>query len=235
MNQNNPEFLDGINARDEKALNALCTKIFKNLYYSANFLIKDADEATDIAIKAFLKLRKHKQQFNDLEHVHNYLFKIIQRACIDYFRKLQTKKHKPFIIYDEYLLNPDEAIRKEAIDNKLIQSEDINAIYEVVNKDLSDEERTSFRLFFEEDLKTSELADRLGIKKQSVRNRKSRLIEKIREILNQKRDLFSTLILYTLQSIKLKFYLFLRFFKKSVFFRSWANTFPRFIIRKTNH
>ena len=75
----------------------------------------------------------------------------------------------------------------------LIELETLDALYEAIES-LPAEYRTLLRLSFEEGLKNAEIAQRLGVAEITVKKRKARLIEMLRQRLGGNTEMILLLL-----------------------------------------
>jgi RNA polymerase sigma-70 factor (family 1) len=150
------------------------------LYYFVRRLIGDDIEAQDIVFDTFRKLWLRKDHFESLANIKAFLYITARNSGIDYLRLIKQRKEaeKALAIYTD--------ISVEEIDNKIVETELLEEVYNKIN-DLPETERKIFKLHYEEGMSLKEIAGKLNISQESVRVKKYRALELIRRLLNPKR------------------------------------------------
>ena len=160
----NAERLDIIRDVYNKHYRAICYFAFK--------LIRDKNEAEDIAMDAFLCLLNKEEELKNINSVKSFLYKITYNKCVDYIRKQQSKNnYSHYIHFNEVL----EILGT----NEVVTAQVLQAIYEEIEK-LPERQKIIFRAIYLEGKNTSIIANELNISQQTVLNQKSKAIQNIR-------------------------------------------------------
>jgi RNA polymerase sigma-70 factor (family 1) len=167
------EIIQGLREGNMVALDEVFDRMYTQLCYCAFKIVNDSEDARDLVMDAFVKLAIKKENFNDLQHVQNYLYKIIERACISHLRsgKVRTK-------YKEQMAKQGHPLTENAIEKTYQQSDQIIRLFELVNN-LPDRMQQAFKLAYIEGYRREEIAGMMNISENTVRN----MLEKAKEII----------------------------------------------------
>lgn len=160
----------------EQQYNSLC-----NYAYA---IVKDFDEAEDIVQGVFVNFWNSKKDQPLIEKPTNYLVKSVKFKCIDYQRKLITKRK-----YEQEALHTKEAIVQP--ENKT--ETNIKDVLMVAIGQLPKKTREVFMLSKIDGLKYSEIANHLGISPKTVENQMGRAFKHLREKLKDYKELLGLL------------------------------------------
>ena len=72
---------------EEKGFAAIFTEYYPALCYYAIRYVKDKAATGDIVQECFIKLWQRRENFNNLEQIRAYLYKIVRFGCIDHLKK----------------------------------------------------------------------------------------------------------------------------------------------------
>lgn len=134
-------------------------------YYAKSFV--DPDDAKDIIENLFLKVWKNKQTFKNLFHLKSFLYQSVKNACLDFIKVSQNDKIRSKTFLDRH--NSDTADHL----NTLIEAEVLGDIYRAIN-DLPTQCSKIIWMSYFEGLSNSEIAEKLGLSEQTIKNHKGR-------------------------------------------------------------
>ena len=172
------EVLGQIAEGDESAFCRLFNEHWQNIYGVAYMLTKSAPMAEDMVQEIFMKLWMKRAYLPAVENFRNYLF-IAARNHI--FNEL--KKRSTDIIFTDHLLEYFHNT-KETPERKLLLKETEQRIGGIIDR-LPEQQKMIYRLSREEGLSRNEMAERLGIAPNTVRNHLARALEMIRHELQR--------------------------------------------------
>ncbi|WP_316840423.1 RNA polymerase sigma-70 factor [Pedobacter gandavensis] len=163
-----------------------------NLYYEplcffAERYVRDADQAEDIIAGLFSRLWQQSTAFNDAEHLKAYLYRAAANACYTHAKSLENLKARE----DHYAIENDPI--ENTFFNNMIKAGIWAEIYRAIDK-LPSQCAQVIKMSFVEDLKNPEIADKLGISLQTVKNHKHRGLSILRGTVSK--DAFYFLLLY---------------------------------------
>ncbi|WP_316792022.1 RNA polymerase sigma factor [Pedobacter frigoris] len=132
-------------------------------FYAIKFVSED--DAEDLVENLFLKLWNKKQQFESPAHLQAFLYHAIRNACLDNIKL--SKKGKTDELSDALLIADDDHLRS------MIHAESIAEIYRAVNG-LPSQCSKVIRMGYLEGLNNAEIAEKLGLSEQTIKNYKVR-------------------------------------------------------------
>lgn len=142
--------------------------------------------AKDCVQDAIFQCYMRRDSYASMSHWRNALFISIRNRVIDLIRKAECDHN----YMESVLLGRDE---DEDVSLAMIYQDVLEVIYAAVDT-LPEKYRELFRLSFVQGLKNTEIAEILSVAEITVKKRKARLIEKIRQILG--RDIDTYLVLF---------------------------------------
>ena len=170
------------------AFNVLYEKYWGKAYSDAYKRLKDADQAKDIVQEVFthIWLKKESLHINNLPAylnvaIRNKVFKLVEK---------QKLIHPFFDVLEDM-----PATHQQADDNLLWKEFLIS--YEALLEALPPKRQIIFRLHFQNDLPTKDIAAKLGVSRKTVQNQLGKAIEKLKVSLLP----FLTLVIFLLQDI----------------------------------
>jgi RNA polymerase sigma-70 factor (family 1) len=164
--------LEKLKGGDPRAFDALYLKYYKLLVANAYFLLKDDQEAKDLA-QDFLFEFWHKRLYLRLEgDIKGYLYRSIYNKCLNLKRK-QTLQHQKqvFLMQEEPSFEENEGRREQ--DYELLQ---------IAIDDLPPQRREILQRIYFEEKKYQEAADEMGI---SLNTLKTHLKIALKNLRNQ--------------------------------------------------
>jgi RNA polymerase sigma-70 factor (family 1) len=171
--------------------------VYKSHYAALFFFVKrfvtDRAEAEDITAETFIKLWKIRHNFNSHQNIKAFLYITARNACLDCLRARQRST----------------GMQQEML-YLLLQQNDITFIHDEIKadvlmqvkeriEDLPPKCKQIFKMAFFERLKNAEIAAKLGLTLQTVKNQKVRAIKLLRLALNK--DLVLMTILFFFHNI----------------------------------
>jgi RNA polymerase sigma-70 factor (family 1) len=177
---------------DETAFRELYEDYQGRLFLFAYRFTKSKEAAEEIVQDVFVKLWEKREQIKIEKNFAGYLFRVTRNLIIDGLKRaaLDKKVQQRIYTHMQVLRNPiaDELLNKEL---ERLHQQAINA--------LTEQRRTVYLLSREEELSYAEIAERLGISKNTVHNHMVSALQSIREHLSNHPDLSAvTLILILL-------------------------------------
>lgn len=136
------------------------------LYHFARRFVEQEAEAEDIAADAFIKLWVKKGDFPTLDTIAVFLHKTVRNRCLDYLKHEQVKQKKK-----EELIRLLESTPEADFSHELVMMKLMEKIYREVDK-LPAKMRTIFYLSYKEGLKPAQIAAKLDLSVQTVKNQR---------------------------------------------------------------
>lgn len=163
--------------------NAWHQKIFNFAFY----LTKSKDLAEETVQEVFIKLWEKREALNPDTTLQSYLKKLSQNHIIDTFRKANTQKE-----LQKKIFNNMAALHQVPADT-LMQKQLEKAYMDAIDK-LPPQKKIIYLMHRDEDLTYQEIAQRLGLSKNTVRNHMSEAIQSIRDHVRGNVDLACLII-----------------------------------------
>lgn len=180
---------------DELALDSFFHLFYPRLKYFCLDLLKDQGEAEDIAQVAITTFWHQRQGFRNatIKKAEAFLFTVARNKCYNYlkYRQVRSSKRKEVADAAEHI--------DDLLESRIVEEDFFYRVYQELLA-LPPAQVQLLKMIFVEDLQTQEIADRLGITPNNVRNQKARALEKLRTIL-QKRGLMFPVLLFFLKSM----------------------------------
>jgi len=190
MKQYSNGYSPGFNEDSAKAFTYIYNTFYPTIYQFVSRYIDDAEQNKDIIADVFLKLWKVRDEVASVVNLEAYLKGIAKNCCLDHLRKVsvRTRVHKE-------LLHDLETSSETAYWEDSVRI----AIIEYVAKkieSLPPKHQLIYRLSFVEGLDIEEIADRVQLSKNTVRNIRFSIIKFLRLSFNEK-DLLAIFIAVT--------------------------------------
>jgi RNA polymerase sigma-70 factor (ECF subfamily) len=177
---------------DVRAFEVLVTRHRKGVYNFILRFVRDAAQAEDVLQETFLRVIKGADAYEKQAKFTTWLFTIARNLCVDAARR---GKHRKAASLDAPVGDDEGAA---LID--LIAGGDPGADKQAVNRELGvrlrkaieslpDEQREIFLLREVNDLQFNEIAEIVGCPENTVKSRMRYALEKLREALEEYRDL----------------------------------------------
>ena len=181
-----------ISAGDEQFFNLVFEKYRNRLFTYLLKITKSKETAEEIVLDVFLKLWHGREIVHTIENLEAFLFRVAYHKAVDFFR---TVSRSPKLQEETWELSAKMASYEPA-DKKLMES-DINEVLQTAVKNLSPQRRAVYYLRNYEGLSYTEIAQRLNLSNNTVRNHLAASLQFIRDFL-VKNDLTGLIILFFL-------------------------------------
>jgi RNA polymerase sigma-70 factor (family 1) len=163
----------------EEAFNHIYAKFKKPVFLYAKRFIPDVSVAEDLAAEAFIKIWQRKEHFNSLDAIAAFLRVTIRNSCYNFLRHAGIKRlHEANLIKILEQQQHDE----EPFFIEKVRLELIEMIYREVDK-LPARMKEVFLLAYRDGLKPAEIAKRLRLNIQTVKNQRVTAVRILREVL----------------------------------------------------
>lgn len=171
-----PEYVRRLQRRDQQAFSELYTKMVDRLYrYIAWRYHLDRQWMYDLIGDFFVKLRDRIDRINPAQPLEPWIWTVFRNFVADYFK---TKKHT------SRLDGLEDMLQDTGLDplQQAQQATQLNRIYTVLDQ-LDDTSKEIVILRYVEDLSFDEIAKITWLQTDAVRQRASRAIKKVQELL----------------------------------------------------
>jgi len=153
-----PDLLQQISQGNEKSFTEAFDRYYTGLCFYATKFIHDADESRSLVQQVFVDLWMKRDKLVIQQSLKAYLFTSVRNYALDYL------KHK--VVEAKYLL--EVQTETETIDRSLIEEAELNSRINSAIESLPEKCREIFVLCRFEELRYSEIAQRLGISIKTV-------------------------------------------------------------------
>jgi RNA polymerase sigma-70 factor (family 1) len=180
---------------NKKAFETIYNRHYISIFYFARRFVADQKAAEDITTETFLKLWERRAHFSGQEGIRAFLHTAAKNACLNHLRSetRQSTHHRELA----YLLNQAGAAE---LDEQQITARIYQYIYTEIEK-LPAQVKKVFKMAYIEGLSNQEIADRLEINNQSVRNHKANALRSLRVALWDK-DLYEVMLVFLAFSLR---------------------------------
>lgn len=200
--QPNVKILENISLYQDKALFAriatddsiafrqLFDKYFQVLHCNAQKLLKSEYWAEEVTQEALLQVWESRNTLSNIENPAGWLFRIVSNKCLDRMRRQHIELRAQYVI--NRLTNEKQQVEEtRKYDYDLLRK----LLGEAINR-LSEQQKLVYTLQQEEELSYKEIATRLGISPNTVRNHLVRAFHAIRNHLVNYGDFLTVLLFF---------------------------------------
>lgn len=166
--------LQQLQGNEVAAFDALYDKYWGAVYTAAYKRLKDANYAKDITQDIFLQLW-HRRHELEIENLSAYLYTSVRNNVLKWMEKEQRITPIP------ELLDQTNA-SKDAADAKLLRKEFMIKYENLINT-LTSSQQQIFRMRYQLDLSTAEIAEQLNVSRKTVQNQLGKSMANLRELL----------------------------------------------------
>lgn len=167
---------------DEKiAYQLLFDHFYETLSLFAERIVKDSEAAKDIVQECFIDFWYNKRLFTVKEKLDHYLFRAVKYKSLNYIRDKHVRKN------NHELAGKEIPLTEENVEDPDIERMEI--LYTAINA-LPTERRKIFLMICVDEMKYQEVADRLGLSRNTVKTQMSRSLKYIRETLEKHKYIF---------------------------------------------
>ena len=179
------ELLELLAQGNRTAFDTLYSRHWKQVLNQANKRLGDADAAQDVAQEVFFQLWK-RGSGDVIDNLPAYLFVSVRNAVFKHFEKESKYESLSDVVFEMETLH-------SGADGNLLYNEFLKSFSQLIDS-LPPQQRTIFRLRYEEGLDTQQIADQLQLSVKTVRNHLGRALTTCRESL-----LFAHLLFFLLR------------------------------------
>ena len=176
--------LDRLKAGDNKAFDLLYDRLYEQVCFYAEQIVKDEMEAEDIAIHSLAKFwEKGANDFESFIQVRSYIFLTARNASFDFLRKVKTQRtvHRNLV----YITTEIEESFADLADLALYKVEMLQFLTEEIEK-LPEQCRETFKLVFIEKMPRTLVAEKLNITLNTVHSHCANAKNRLRQIFSEK-------------------------------------------------
>ncbi|GGG79141.1 RNA polymerase sigma-70 factor [Parapedobacter pyrenivorans] len=148
---------------DETAFRAIYDQLHERVYRMLRALVKNHEQTEDILQQTFVNLWVNRAKLNESQPLYPYIYLTARRLAIDHFRK-KINEADALSYLKQHVGEQHDCISES------FAAADLQRFTEAVIKTLPRQQRTAFLLSRNEGLSYDEIAERMQISKNTVKN-----------------------------------------------------------------
>lgn len=160
---------------EEKAFQLLYDTYYKTLVLFANQMVNDKEVAKDIVQDYFAKFWVTKPYKTLQSGLDKYIFQAVKFSVLTYLKESRRKEDSCRAFSREVMIEENVIPMEEQVDI-------IKIVYQMIDL-LPDERRQVFLMVFVDKMSYQEVADRLGISKNTVKTQLARALKFLRKMM----------------------------------------------------
>lgn len=164
---------------DERAFNEIVHRYKKQIYYTIFRMVRNSDDAMDLAQDTFVRAYKAIAEFNCDSSLYTWLYRIAVNLSINYMNRNKTKDWQSLDDVVKPLRSPT------ANPGRAIEEKELNIALRKAIQQLPEKQRAIFVLRFYQDLSHKEIAAILDRSEGSVKANYFHAIQKLKEELSE--------------------------------------------------
>lgn len=142
---------------------------YPHMYRMAFSIMKNADDAKDAVNQVFAQVWKRKPQISE-DSIRGYLLAATRNQCLHLLRSQQLQQQME-----------EELSRQQTTNEVEDQEELLQKLQQIINDNLTEQDRRVLQLHYEEEMTYEETATVLGISSSAVNKHITRSLAKIRK------------------------------------------------------
>jgi RNA polymerase sigma-70 factor (family 1) len=166
--------LDKLREGDTNAFKCLFNHLYPELFLFANSIILDAPAAEDIVTDTFVAFWIKRLGFNSFATIKSFLIITTKNSCFNHLDRAKVRRRAKHEIEIQSAL--EERVRLAEITRRAV----VNEIFRII-KDLPPKCQKILIMVYSEGLGNEEIAEIMGISKNTVRNQKKRGIQILKD------------------------------------------------------
>lgn len=183
-----PELIRRFATGEPAAFRAVYKQLYLPVLRFVQQWVGNTEDAEELTADTFVKLWNNRERFETLEYIRAFLHVTARNACINFLKQLRVKTARQKELEEQLSIDtaPDFALQE-------IRQELMELIYAEVEQ-MPKKMKEIFLLSYAEGLKPSEIALRLNLSVQTVRNQKANAIRLLKIALADKPSLLALFI-----------------------------------------
>jgi len=178
------ELFSRIAAGDTQAYADIFKRYFDELYWNASKILKSEFWAEEIVQEVFLQLWTGREQLHDIDSPSSYLFRITANRCFDRIRRQELESKMQYFV-QQVLHGSTTSYQDNAYDITAIEK-----LVQLAVDQLPTQRKNIYLLQKDQGLSYQEIAEKLGISRNTVRNHMVLALQDIRSYLTKNGDMF---------------------------------------------
>lgn len=170
----NSDLLLRFSQGQETAFAAVYDHFYDRVYGFAKRWIKEQSDVEDITADSFLKLWNKRDSFESMDNIGAFLYITVRNGCFNFLKHAQIKIDKQ----DDIRRQLEESNEMDFA-NMEVRAEFLKLVYAEVEK-MPSKMKSIFLLSYRDGLKPAEIAEKLELHVQTVKNQKANSIKLLR-------------------------------------------------------
>jgi RNA polymerase sigma-70 factor (family 1) len=175
MKQLTDEILIEFSQGSPHAFQAIFDSFRMRIFYFVKKLIDDVPTAEEITSDTFVKLHRLHDKFNTYNNIQAFLFITARNASLDFLKYRQRQREH----FTDLQHHEEEVPEIPLFAETDVQAEVLKHIYDEIEK-LPERSKQIFKLYYIEGISLNEIAEMLGISRQTVANQKHTALKVLR-------------------------------------------------------
>lgn len=183
-----PDLIQRFATGDPAAFRAVYKQLYLPVLRFVEQWVGNTQDAEELTADTFVKLWNNRERFETLEYIRAFIHVTARNACINFLKQLRVKTARQEELEAQLAMDtaPDFALQE-------IRQELMKLVYAEVEQ-MPKKMKEIFLLSYAEGLKSSEIAQRLNLSVQTVRNQKANAIRLLKIGFADKPPLLAILI-----------------------------------------
>jgi RNA polymerase sigma-70 factor (family 1) len=173
MKQLTDEILIEFSQGSPHAFQAIFDSFRMRIFYFVKKLIDDVPTAEEITSDTFVKLHRLHDKFNTYNNIQAFLFITARNASLDFLKYRQRQREHFTELHEE------EVPEIPMFADTDVEADVLKHIYDEIEK-LPERSKQIFKLYYIEGISLNEIAEMLGISRQTVANQKHTALKVLR-------------------------------------------------------
>ena len=172
------ELVEGIKTGNRKLLNELYNRYASKIYYKCLGMVKNADQAQDMAHDVFIKVSTNLHKWKGTAELSFWIYAITYNHCIAYLRKAKRIR---FDAIDEKLDPADES--EYELSEKIVRDLKLTQLQRLIKR-LKPDEEVILLMRYQEGMNIKQISSILQIGESAVKMRLKRVRNRLAELFN---------------------------------------------------
>tara|TARA_R110002050_G_scaffold91784_6_gene192549 strand:- start:43138 stop:43728 length:591 start_codon:yes stop_codon:yes gene_type:complete len=174
----NQELITRLKNGDMIAFDIIYEQYSHKLFSFVSKILKNEAEAEEIVQEVFVKIWESREKLGDFKLLNSYIFTIAYNHSISLIRKrINDKKYLEHLKYSSVISTSPSSVSE-------FEFNDLSNQVDKLIENLPDRQKQVYRLHRESGLTYSEIADKLGISKNTVENHMVKALKYLRQNLD---------------------------------------------------
>ena len=183
MDRTTTSIVSDLKLGNEKALRTIYSQYNGMLVAYARYTIRNSLLAEDFVQDAFCTLWENRTKLNSDQPIQAYLYTLVHSRCVDYLRKINSKTK--YNLQTEWRLK-ELSLTQAPFENIILSgilAQETQDIIQQTIQALPEQTREIFQLSRYEQLKNSEIAERLGVSVKAIEYHIGKALQQFRNAL----------------------------------------------------